>query len=157
MCGIAGIFRFDAGQVDRASLNELAKTLAHRGPDGQGIYQQDSVGLAHTRLAIIDLEGGQQPMVSFDGSLALVANGEIYNYVELCDELSQRGEQFQTRSDSEVLLHLYDRDASPQLMLSRLNGMFAFALYDAKEKRLLLARDRLGIKPLFYYRQPDVL
>ena len=157
MCGIAGIFRFDAGQVDRSSLNELAKTLAHRGPDGQGIYQQDSVGLAHTRLAIIDLEGGQQPMVSFDGCLALVANGEIYNYVELCDELSQRGERFQTRSDSEVLLHLYDRDASPQLMLSRLNGMFAFALYDAKEKRLLLARDRLGIKPLFYYRQPDVL
>lgn len=157
MCGIAGIFRFDGSPVDRCSLNKLAKMLAHRGPDGEGLYQQDSVGLAHTRLAIIDLEGGQQPMVSIDGSLALVANGEIYNYVELSDELRQRGKLFRTCSDSEVLLHLYDRNASPQLMLSRLNGMFAFALYDAKVKRLLLARDRLGIKPLFYCRQPEAL
>jgi len=157
MCGIAGIFRFDGKSVDTTSLDLLSTSLEHRGPDGQASYKDGSVGLVHTRLAIIDLEHGQQPMKSPSGERVLVANGEIYNYIELSAELKKQGKLFQTQSDSEVLLHLYDRDMPPQSMLSLLHGMFAFALYDVREQRLLLARDRLGIKPLFYCRTSEAL
>ena len=157
MCGIAGIFRFDGRPVEEQELSSLARLLAHRGPDGQGVFRSDSVGLVHTRLAIIDLEHGGQPMVNHDESLALVVNGEIYNYVELKEMLRNQGASFQTRSDSEVILHLYNREFPLQTILKQLNGMFAFALYDAVSKKLPLGRDRLGIKPLFYCRRPEGL
>jgi len=129
----------------------MARRLHHRGPDGQGVYSRGRVGLAHTRLAIIDLEGGAQPLHSADGTLALVANGEIYNHVELRQSLRARGATFATDSDCEVIVHLYALEGLKGL--SRLRGMFAFALHDYRADRLILCRDRLGIKPLFVARQ----
>jgi asparagine synthase (glutamine-hydrolysing) len=146
MCGIAGIM-LRRGAVDRRQLDVLAATLAHRGPDDRGLHAAGSLGIIQTRLSIIDLAGGHQPLYSDDGTLCLVANGEIYNYVELRRELERRGHRFATHSDCEPLLYAY-REWGPAFV-DRVHGMFAFALHDAAQGRLLLARDRLGIKPLF--------
>lgn len=126
----------------------MAERLSHRGPDGRGFYASERVGLAHTRLAIIDLAGGAQPLYNEDKSLALVANGEIYNYLELRAELEALGHRFASHSDCETLLHAYE--AWGEAFLERVAGMYAFALYDSVRDEVLLARDRLGIKPLYY-------
>ncbi len=150
MCGIAGIWRRD-GRVDEGVLRRMAAALAHRGPDDLGLYMAGPLGLVQTRLSIIDLEGGHQPMV--DGPLALAANGEIYNFIELRRQLEARGRRFATASDSETILHAYALDGLDAL--ASLNGMFAFALHDAQRGQLVLARDRLGVKPLYYAQLPD--
>jgi len=146
MCGVAGVV--SATPVEAAMLDNMAQRLAHRGPDGQGRHVSGNLGLLHTRLAIIDLEGGAQPLYNEDRSLALVANGEIYNYRELRAELETLGHRFATHSDCETLLHAYE--AWGLAFLDRLQGMFAFALHDLHRGELILARDRLGIKPLYY-------
>lgn len=154
MCGIAGIHHC-RGEADAARLRASAGRLAHRGPEDEGLWVDGSVGLAHTRLSIIDLEGGHQPLTADDGALVLVANGEIYNHVELRAELEARGHRFATHSDCEVLLHAYREHGDD--FLAEVCGMFAFALWDGRRQRLLLARDRLGIKPLFLRHLPDGL
>ncbi len=145
MCGIAGIQRRDGTPPSQAVLGILADALAHRGPDGRGEYVDGAVGLVHTRLAIIDLKTGDQPLMRPDGPV-LVANGEIYNYVELRAELSDVA--FQTASDCEPPLHFYAQEGLR--FVNRLRGMYGLALYDPKTKRLVLARDPFGIKPLYY-------
>lgn len=153
MCGIAGIYAFSpsAPPVDRAQLRAVRDHMAARGPDGHGEWFSDDgrVALGHRRLAIIDLsEGGAQPMASAEGQLVITFNGEIYNYRELRAELEAQGHVFRTQSDTEVLLHLYR--ARGEAMLGELRGMFAFALWDARKRAMLLARDPFGIKPLYY-------
>ena len=149
MCGIAGIVRLDGGEVEKWRLEAMNKAMAHRGPDGEGFYNRGGIGLAHRRLAIIDLATGQQPMFNEDGAISIVFNGEIYNFLDLKSELQSLGHIFRTQSDTEVLLHAYEEWGDR--MLSRLNGMFAFAIYDSRQSKLFLARDRLGVKPLYYY------
>ncbi|MDB5668640.1 MAG: amidotransferase 1, exosortase system-associated [Alphaproteobacteria bacterium] len=149
MCGIAGIFHLDVPKpVDPERVGAMADTLAHRGPDGSGVWTAPGVGLGHRRLAIIDLEGGSQPMLSPDRRSVISFNGEIYNYREVRDELEGKGHRFLTAGDTETILAAY-REWGPDC-LSRFNGMFAFAIYDSKSDSLFLARDRLGVKPLFY-------
>ena len=148
MCGIAGLLRVDGRPVDERLLSAMTEVLAHRGPDGLGIVVNGPAGFGHRRLAIIDLVTGDQPMSSADGSLSLIFNGEIYNYRELRLELEARGLTFRTTSDTEVLLRSYE--AYGVECLQRLRGMFAFALWDGARRRLLLARDRVGIKPMVY-------
>lgn len=152
MCGIAGLV-LKHGRIDPTALHAAAERLSHRGPDGHGFHAEDNVGLVHTRLSIIDLAGGRQPLLSDDGQLALVANGEIYNFVELRAELEAEGQRFATHSDCETILHAYALD--PAAFVERLHGMFAFALHDRTRGRVVLARDRLGIKPLYYAVLPD--
>ncbi|NIR59511.1 MAG: asparagine synthase (glutamine-hydrolyzing), partial [Gammaproteobacteria bacterium] len=148
MCGIAGILQ-RRGTVELGALERMAEGLRHRGPDDRGIERIDAVGLAHTRLSIIDLAGGHQPLMTPERDLSLVANGEIYNYVELREALErEHGVRFATGSDSETILHAYA--VHGLAALEHLHGMFAFALYDRRRGRLILARDRLGIKPLYY-------
>lgn len=154
MCGIAGLIKRNE-RVSWEECGQLQKLLAHRGPDGSGIEFFDNVGLVHTRLSIIDLEGGKQPLRDIDNRCFLVANGEIYNYVELMAELQGAGARFLTRSDSETILHSYLHHGLD--CFCHLNGMFAFALLDRANNRMLLARDRLGIKPLFYAVLPDAV
>jgi asparagine synthase (glutamine-hydrolysing) len=154
MCGIAGLFHPDVPKpVEPARIRAMADTLAHRGPDGSGVWTGPGVGLGHRRLSIIDLEGGAQPMVSADRELAITYNGEIYNFREVRAELERLGHAFVTQSDTEVILAAW-RQWGPSC-LSRLNGMFAFALYDGAEDALFLARDRLGVKPLYLASLPD--
>jgi asparagine synthase (glutamine-hydrolysing) len=153
MCGIAGIFGYaaSAASVDPEELLRIREAMADRGPDGAGLWIADDgrIGLAHRRLAIIDLtETGAQPMATADGSLRIVFNGEIYNYRELRSDLESKGYRFLSRSDTEVLLHLYREYG--RNMLQRLRGMFAFAIWDERKRGLLLARDPFGIKPLYY-------
>lgn len=148
MCGIVGILRRDRQPVDRGLLKAMTDTLAHRGPDGEGMYLVGAVGLGHRRLAIIDVEGGTQPMASEDGSAWISYNGEVYNFRELRTELKALGHQFRTSSDTEVVLAAY-RSWGPECV-RKLRGMFAFAIWDSARRQLLLARDRLGIKPLVY-------
>ncbi len=145
MCGIAGI----VGRVDRDTLQAMVATLAHRGPDDEGLWVAPGIGLGMRRLSIIDLAGGRQPMTNEDETLRVVFNGEIYNFRELRSDLIQRGHHFRTQSDTEVLLHLYE-EMGP-VCVERLRGMFALALWDAPRKRLFLARGRLGKKPLYYW------
>lgn len=133
----------------------MAAAIAHRGPDGQGVFAVPGVGLAHVRLSIVGLADGQQPMTSADGRFTIVFNGEIFNYVELRDDLKARGVVFRTGSDTEVLLQLYALHGEG--CLSRLNGDFAFAVWDARDRRLMLARDRMGVRPLFYTRHKGTL
>ncbi len=147
MCAIAGIFHTQGLKpVDSARVALMCEVAAHRGPDGQGVWTAPGVGLGHRRLAIIDLAGSPQPMASADGMAVLVFNGEIYNFRELRRELQADGAQFHTDGDSEVILAAWQRWGIE--CLPRLNGMFAFALYDLRQRTLLLARDRLGVKPL---------
>jgi asparagine synthase (glutamine-hydrolysing) len=156
MCGICGTYEFSGARpVDGALLEQMNATLLHRGPDGGGIHLDGPVGLAARRLAIIDLEHGDQPMLSADGGVCVVQNGEILNHLELRASLERDGARFRTRCDTEVLLHLYLRDG-PEFV-SQLRGMFALALWDRRQQRLLLARDRFGIKPLYYELTPDRL
>lgn len=156
MCGIAGILNLNAGEpVDASLIERMTSSMSHRGPDDDGLYLNGRVALGHRRLSIIDLESGHQPMVCKTRGRAIVFNGEIYNFQELKKELQQQGLPFLTRSDTEVLLQLCDfEDLS---WLERLNGMFAFAFWDEKHRTLLLARDRLGIKPLYYAVLKDTL
>lgn len=151
MCGICGsISPYDPVAEVRAMLPKLA----HRGPDDEGLWSNRNVALGHRRLAIVDLsQAGHQPMVAADGSLASVVNGEIYNYPDLRMELERSGASFQSHSDSEVVLHAYR--AHGTAAFSKLNGMFAFGLYDVARERLFLVRDRLGIKPLYYWHDPQ--
>ena len=147
MCGIAGF----SGHFDQTLLPTMSKLIGHRGPDDQGqlLVEQDGIGLAHRRLSIIDLSAaGHQPMANLEGSLHITYNGEIYNYRELTSELEQKGYKFQSRSDTEVLLHLYHCYGLD--MLDQLNGIYAFALWDASQKQLFVARDGVGVKPLYY-------
>ena len=148
MCGIAGVVRGPGEPADTATINRMCQTLVHRGPDDEGIYIQGNVGLGIRRLSIIDLTGGQQPIHNEDRSIWVVCNGEIYNFPELRRELETHGHRFYTHSDIESIVHLYE-EMGPDCV-SKLRGMFALALYDERHQRLLLARDRLGKKPLYY-------
>ena len=149
MCGIAGILTSaGAVPVTREELEPMIQALRHRGPDGFGFYQDGPVGLAHARLSIIDLATGDQPMTNEDGSIWTVFNGEIFNYVELRAELEAAGHLFRTRSDTETIVHAYEEYGDR--FVERLNGQFAIAVWDRKRERLVLARDRVGIRPLFF-------
>ncbi|WP_088310788.1 XrtA/PEP-CTERM system amidotransferase [Novosphingobium sp. B 225] len=149
MCGIAGIFHLTTPKpVDPARLERMCTAMAHRGPDGQGTWTAPGVGLGHLRLSIIDVAGSPQPMASTDGRAMLVFNGEIYNFRELREELRGGGAEFHTDGDSEVILAAWQRWGPD--CLPRLHGMFAFAIYDLGQRTLFLARDRMGVKPLFY-------
>ncbi len=149
MCGIVGIIALDPrAVVDRARLERMRDSLRHRGPDGEGAWLEGPVGLGHRRLAIVDLQGGQQPMRSADGATCIVFNGEIYNHARLRGPLEGLGHRYRTRSDTETILHLYEERG--ERCVEELAGMFAFALWDRRTSELLLARDRLGIKPLYY-------
>jgi asparagine synthase (glutamine-hydrolysing) len=148
MCGIAGFFVRDGQGGSDALLRSMTGILAHRGPDGDGFFREAGVGLGHRRLAIIDLVTGDQPMSNDDGTVTLVFNGEIYNFRELRAELERRGHRFRTASDTEAILRAYETWELG--CVERLRGMFAFALWDRRRRRLLLARDRVGIKPLVY-------
>jgi asparagine synthase (glutamine-hydrolysing) len=148
MCGVCGVLSLNGASVDRTTLENMNQALLHRGPDSSGSFVQDGVGLAARRLAIIDLEGGDQPIANEDGTIHVVQNGEIYNYRELREELERGGHRLATRSDTEVLVHLYE-DHGPRFV-EKLRGMFAIALWDGRASRLVLARDRFGIKPLYY-------
>ena len=148
MCGIAGIVNLTGRPVDEALLRAMTAVQAHRGPDGEGIVCRGGAGLGHRRLAIIDLATGDQPMASDDGAIQIVFNGEIYNFRELRRELESRGARFATTSDTEVILRAYETDGPA--CVTRLRGMFAFAILDERARRLFLARDRAGIKPLVY-------
>lgn len=149
MCGICGLINKDGSPVDDIMLGRMTRILAHRGPDGEGLYKDGHVGLGHRRLAIIDLsEDARQPMLNEDGSIALVFNGMIYNYPELTSELKAKGHKFRSKSDTEVIIHLYE-EYGPDCV-KRLRGMFAFAIWDKPKRELLLARDRIGQKPLVY-------
>ena len=147
MCGIHGIYRLDGQAVEPSLLSAMGNVTRHRGPDDEGMHIDGACGIAMRRLSIIDLAGGHQPLSNHDGSLWLVCNGEIYNYRELRVELQAKGYHFKTGSDSEVLLHLYDAEGDE--FVHRLNGMFDFALWDARRRRLLIGRDRIGVKPLY--------
>ncbi|HEX3316416.1 MAG TPA: asparagine synthase (glutamine-hydrolyzing), partial [Solirubrobacteraceae bacterium] len=156
MCGICGLLALDgAGPVDRDALGAMNAELLHRGPDSEGVFAEGPVGLAARRLAIIDLAHGDQPMRTADGRVTVVQNGEIYNHEALHAELEAAGHRLRTRSDTEVLAYAY-LEWGPAFV-QRLRGMFALALWDAAERRLLLARDRFGIKPLFWGRAGGAL
>ncbi|MCH7885882.1 MAG: asparagine synthase (glutamine-hydrolyzing) [Planctomycetes bacterium] len=149
MCGICGICLDDPrARVDSAVLDAMSSSLAHRGPDGNGTFLDGPVGLGHRRLSIIDLSRGEQPMYNEDRTIALIFNGEIYNYIELRKSLIERGHRFCSDADTEVLVHLYE-DYGDQCV-EHLRGMFAFAIWDGRRKRLLAARDRMGEKPFYY-------
>jgi asparagine synthase (glutamine-hydrolysing) len=149
MSGIAGIVSLNPDRpVDEARLKRMRDVLRHRGPDGEGLWLDGAVGLGHRRLSIVDVVGGHQPMANEDGSVWITYNGEIYNHAELRPALLAKGHRYRTRSDTETVLHLYEEEGEP--CVERLRGMFAFALWDRPRRRLILARDRLGIKPLYY-------
>src|ERR671930_2786463 len=151
MCGICGVVSA-SGSVDPERVARMSATLVHRGPDSSGEYADGAAALAARRLSIIDLETGDQPIANEDGTLHVVQNGEIYNYRELRRELERAGHRFRTHGDTEVLLHLYEEHGDA--FATRLRGMFAVAIWDGRRRRLVLARDRFGIKPL-YYRHVD--
>lgn len=156
MCGIAGIVSTAADHwVEAATIRRMCQAIVHRGPDDEGIFVKDGVGLGMRRLSIIDLAGGHQPVFNEDRSVWIVYNGEIYNFPELRQELLKRGHNFSTHTDTEVIVHLYEEMGAE--CVSKLRGMFAFALYDERRRKLLLARDRLGKKPLHYALQRDAL
>jgi asparagine synthase (glutamine-hydrolysing) len=156
MCGIAGRLHFDpARPVDRERLIAMTDAMMHRGPDASGYFLDGAIGLGHRRLSIIDLSTGDQPMSNEDGSVLVIFNGEIYNFAELRRELIAQGHQFRTGSDTEVIVHGYEQWGDR--LVDRFRGMFAFAVWDARARRLLLARDRLGVKPLYYAEVPGGL
>lgn len=150
MCGIAGIINFNMHEDMQTTLTRMVGLMRHRGPDASGIYLNGPAGLAHARLSIIDLHSGDQPIHNEDRSIWIVFNGEIFNYPELRKDLIARGHRFYTQTDTEVLVHLYE-ERGPELF-GKINGQFAFAIWDKKIKTLMLGRDRMGIRPLFYYR-----
>ena len=155
MCGIAGRFNYDAARpVDTRVLRAMTDSIAHRGPDSAGYYRDAGIGLGHRRLSIIDLATGDQPLANEDGTVQVVFNGEIYNFAEVRADLITRGHQFRTHSDTEIIVHGYEEWG--ERCVERFRGMFAFAIWDARARRLLLARDRLGVKPLYYAELPGV-
>ncbi|MDN5870620.1 MAG: amidotransferase 1, exosortase A system-associated [Nitrococcus sp.] len=154
MCGIVGIFHYRSAEaVDRGLLHRMNESVYHRGPDDGGLYVERGIGLGHRRLSIIDLAGGHQPLFNEDGSVAVVFNGEIYNYRELVPELAARGHHFRTRTDTEAIVHGWEEWG--EACVERFRGMFAFAVWDRNRRKLFLARDRIGIKPLYYAVLPD--
>ena len=152
MCGIAGYFgNFGSRASAKDLLARMIGAVRHRGPDAEGVLVNEGAGLAHARLSIIDLSAsGAQPMSNDDGSVSITFNGEIFNYIELRDELIARGRKFRSTSDTEVIIRLYE-EMGPDCV-ERLNGDFAFAIWDARRRQLMLARDRMGVRPLFYAR-----
>ncbi len=156
MCGICGVFNFDGREaVSGAALTRMNEQIVHRGPDDSGLFLAGNVGLAARRLSIIDVAGGHQPVGNEDDTVTIAFNGEIYNYKELQADLLNRGHRFKSNSDTETVVHLYE-EYGPECV-TRLRGMFAFAIWDANRRRLLVARDRLGIKPLYFCRTPGQL
>jgi asparagine synthase (glutamine-hydrolysing) len=154
MCGICGIVNFNATEaVDPHLLERMTSAQAHRGPDDHGYFVDGNAGLGHRRLSIIDLSGGKQPIFNEDGSVVVVFNGEIYNYADLTSDLMANGHRFATRSDTETIVHAYEQYGDECMRDFR--GMFAFAIWDRRKKRLLLVRDRMGIKPVYYYAGSD--
>src|SRR3984957_13437758 len=150
MCGICGKLNFDnAKGVSTSLLKSMADAIQHRGPDDEGFYYSGPVGFGFRRLSIIDLNTGHQPLSNEDGSVWIIFNGEIYNYRELTAELVSKGHVFKTKTDTEVIVHLYEEYG--ESCVEKLRGMFAFAIWDDRQKVLLLARDRVGIKPLYYW------
>src|SRR5215472_11925286 len=150
MCGIVGELWYTGdAPADPGAVQRMSAALAHRGPDDQGLYADGPICLGHRRLAIIDPQGGHQPMTNEDGTVWLLFNGAIYNAPELRDDLIRRGHQFRSRSDTEVIVHAYE--AFEVAALQRLNGMYAIVLWDARRRRLLLARAPFGIKPLYLW------
>src|SRR5438477_9613747 len=153
MCGIFGAFNIDPSRpADLQTLRRMGEVLAHRGPDGGGLHTDGALGIGMRRLSIIDLKTGNQPLANEDGSIWVVFNGEIYNYRELTAELLEKGHRFATASDTEVLVHLYEEHG--EACVDKLRGMFAFAIWQPSRRTLFLARDRLGIKPLYYAQTP---
>ena len=148
MCGIAGVCKSDGSLVEPALLHEMNAMMRYRGPDESGVHTEPGIGLANVRLSIIDLGGGHQPMHNADESLWITFNGEIFNYIELRQDLIARGYRFQTGSDTEVILHLYEEQG--ENCVHSLNGQWAFAIWDTRKRKLFLSRDRLGVRPLFY-------
>lgn len=156
MCGIAGVlYRDPARRPAPGVLEAIGQAIAHRGPDGHGFLSEPGIGFVHRRLSFIDLEGGRQPLSNEDDSLHVMFNGEIYNYQDLTAWLEARGHRFKTRSDTETIVHLYEEMG--ENVVDRLRGMFAIALWDRPRRRLLLARDRVGIKPMYVYRDHEKL
>lgn len=153
MCGICGIYNFNGQPVNRELLEKMNNTLIHRGPDGEGYFLGSNIGLGHRRLSIIDLEGGKQPMGNEDGSIQVVFNGEIYNFLELKKDLEAKGYRFRTRSDTETIIYGYEEWGED--FVQKLRGMFAIALWDSRNRKLLLIRDRIGKKPVYYYLGKD--
>src|SRR4051812_8065683 len=157
MCGIVGHFRLSgaASSPPADVVERMIGAVRHRGPDGTGAHFDAGVGLGHARLSIVDLEGGAQPLANEDGTVWITFNGEIFNHVELRRELLARGHRFRTHSDTETIVHAYeDRRAR---CVDALNGDFAFALFDSARRRLVLARDRMGVRPLYYTVKSGVL
>jgi len=153
MCGIAGKFNFDAARpIDRERLTAMTSAIAHRGPDADGFHVGAGIGLGHRRLSIIDLSTGDQPLANEDGTVWVIFNGEIYNFAEVRADLEARGHRFRTHADTEVIVHGYEQWGDRAV--DRFRGMFAFALWDEPRRRLLLVRDRLGVKPLYYCALP---
>jgi asparagine synthase (glutamine-hydrolysing) len=149
MCGITGIFEYEShAEVSREFVHRMNETIVHRGPDDEGIFVGPGIGLGFRRLSIIDLAGGHQPISNEDGTIWVMLNGEIYNYPELRKELLGLGHKLASRSDTETVVHLYEEYGEG--CFARLRGMFAIVLWDSKNRRLLMARDRVGKKPLFY-------
>src|SRR5437764_11294251 len=155
MCGIAGYVQRRVASDD--TIERMTDRVAHRGPDGRGVWRGTfgdwSIALGHRRLAIIDIKGGQQPLANENGTVRISYNGEVYNFPRLHDDLVQRGHRFATRCDTEVIVHHYEEHGVDGL--AALDGMFAFAIWDQRAGQLLLARDRVGIKPLYYAPLPD--
>ena len=156
MCGITGYFHFDNSRlVSVERLKKMTDSLIHRGPDGEGFFIHNNIALGHRRLAIIDLQTGDQPMYSEDKTIAIVFNGEIYNYIELKEELKKFGFHFKTTSDTEVIISAYQKWGID--CLKKFNGCWAIALWDDKQKQMFLSRDRIGEKPLYYAKFDDSL
>jgi asparagine synthase (glutamine-hydrolysing) len=155
MCGICGTISLDYGPAGAEDVRAMMAGMVHRGPDAEGMFEHPGIAAGIRRLAVIDVEGGGQPISNEDGSIQVVFNGEIYNYRELTTELLDKGHRFSSRSDTEVLVHLWEEEG-PE-MVHRLNGMFSFCLHDSRTRETFIARDRLGIKPLFYYLKGGLL
>jgi asparagine synthase (glutamine-hydrolysing) len=148
MCGIAGVVTSEAGAIDTDRLMLMTAMLNHRGPDDRGVHVEPRAGLGHARLSIVDLAGGRQPMSNGDGSLWITFNGEIFNHVELREELVGKGHRFRTESDTEVILHLFEEEGAAAV--EKLNGQWAFGIWNSRSHTLFLSRDRVGVRPLFY-------
>ncbi|MBI4349254.1 MAG: asparagine synthetase B, partial [Elusimicrobia bacterium] len=155
MCGVAGLFRLDGAPASLEPVRAMRAALAHRGPDDEGEWASGPVALGFRRLSILDLEGGHQPMEGPDSSIVGVFNGEIYNHPQLKAELEAKGERYRTRSDTETILRLYAREGARAF--NRLEGMFAVGLWDGRKRELILARDPIGVKPLYYALVGDTL
>src|SRR3989339_1014818 len=151
MCGIAGIVNFEKSDAGCEFMPQMLEVMRHRGPDGSGMYTDENVVLGHVRLSIIDVAGSKQPLCNEDKSIWVTFNGEIYNYRQLREELLAKDHLFRTKGDTETLVHLYEEYGDD--MVNHLQGMFAFAIWDTRYRKLLIARDRIGIKPLYYCRR----